>query len=178
MTGAGRMVWLSSVLLSALLAASAAQAQDQAESDVYAVVIEIWPLDGEPNGYYCPPDQGEDVICLGASILVQKGGLERAISQDFSRTDPRVHAATTRDVDGRYIRFRMIGGHAWRRIPNGRYLAVIEPTAQNYIYVQWYEGQSGDRACFPDEVIAHYGDRLDLPEMLSDHAGRTCFDLG
>jgi len=51
-------------------------AQD-AQPDVFAAIIDVWPLDGEYDGYHCPLDLAEDEICLGSSILIQKGGLAR-----------------------------------------------------------------------------------------------------
>lgn len=147
-----------------------------ASSGVYPAIIEIWPLDGEYDGYYCPPDPEGDDICLGASILIQKGSLSRLIGECISRADPRLQGAVRRDVDGQYMRFRMIGGHAARRIAAGRYLAVIEPTEQGYVYVQWRAPYSGGRACFPAELMAHYGDRLGLAGAAASADGQTCVD--
>lgn len=143
--------------------------------DVYPAIIDIWPLDGEYDGYYIPADVDCSVtICLGDSILIQKGSLDRVIAGNLNRGDPRLRAARGRDTDGQFLRFRMIGGHAARRIAEGRYLAVIEPTDQGYVYVQWREEYSGGRACFPADVMAHYGDRLHLGDARSGADGETC----
>ena len=144
--------------------------------DVFPAIIDVWPLDGEYDGYYCPPDPEGEFICLGASILIQKGSLLRLIGDSLSRSDPRLATAGRRDADGQYIRFRMIGGHAMRRIPAGRYLAVIEPTDQGYVYVQWRQPYSGGRACFPADVMAHYGTRLGLAGATAGADGETCVD--
>ena len=170
------MLRCATILATSLLCAPLAA--QEAEPQVYAAIIDIWPLDGEYDGYYCPPDPEGDAICHGASILIQKGGLDQIISPGLSRTDPRLHAASDRDTDGQYLRFRMIGGHAARRIADGRYLAVLEPTAASYIYVQWRAAYTGGLACFPADVMAHYGDRLALTGAQANEAGELCFDLG
>jgi hypothetical protein len=164
-------------LLAAVLATASLAVAEPAEpvEDVYAAIIEIWPLKGEYSGSYWPPGCDEEgAICLGANVLIQKGGIERFVGAPLSRADRRLRSAQGRDADGSYVRLRLIAGHARIRVPPGRYVAVLEPTDEGYVFVQWRGSLRGTRACFPRETLQHYGDRLLLTLGPPDGEGRRC----
>ena len=162
------------LLIGALCLPGVARADAQREQ-VYAAVITIEPRDGESNGdYYCPPPESEDDICFGATLLIQRSQIERYIGSRPKSGDPWIKAAQRFDVDGAYFRLKLIGGHAMRRIPAGHYLAVLEPTDKDYIFVQWYERLDRRRTCFKKDLIEHYGARLTLPIGPPDKDGARC----
>jgi hypothetical protein len=158
------------LLLSAIAFATPARAN---EPDVYAAIVNVQPRDGQYDGYYCPPDDGES-ICLGDSILIQRSSIVRFIGKRPSRDDPRFIAASGFDVDGPFVRVRMIGGHARRRIPSGQYIAILELTDKNYLFAQWYDLKSVAKGCFPSGLMAHYGARLNYSSMKPKKDGRMC----
>jgi hypothetical protein len=142
--------------------------------EVFAAIISIKPGDGEYSGYYCAPFQDENDICLGASILIQRGSVDRYIGNLPDRRDPRLKSARRSDVDGAYFRIKMIGGHAMRRIRPGRYLAIVEPTNDGYFFAQWYESYSETKGCFPEEVVDHYNKRLSFDRLKLREDGSRC----
>jgi hypothetical protein len=168
----------AAIYAAAALALSEGQAADPLPIEkVYAAIVSIEPRDGEYDGYYCPPedpnDEGE-TICLGASILIQRGAIEGFIGARPDKSDPWIKAAHRTDVDGAYVRLRMIAGHARRRVPAGRYLAVLEPTDKGYFYLQWYESVREAKGCFPSHLVEHYGARLELQQLKPATDGGRC----
>jgi hypothetical protein len=142
--------------------------------DVFAVVISIEASDGEYAGYYCPPLESEDDICHGASILIQRGAIERFVDNRPNHRDARFKSASRSDVDSTYYRLKMIGGHAQRRLPAGRYLAIIEPTNETHIFVQWYEQYREAEGCFSKEVVDHYKPRISFDRLKLREDGSRC----
>lgn len=166
------------VLAAAMFAASATGATDTEESDepeVFAAVFELHDDPAEYDGYYCPPDPDENSICLGASILIQKGEIVRYLGAEPPRNHALLRKARGGDVYGDYLRFRMIAGHSVSRVLPGRFVAVLEPTANGYVFVQWKEDMTHGRPCLPSFVVAHYGDRLDLSSGSEKADGSVCF---
>ena len=160
------------------LAAGAAgplSAEGNDEPEVFAAVFELHDDPAEYDGYYCPPAPDENSICLGASILIQKGEVVRYLGAEPPADAPMIRKARGGDVYGDYLRFRMITGHAVKRVLPGRFVAVLEPTDNGYIFVQWKEGLSHGRPCLPDFVVEHYGDRLDLSTGSEKTDGSVCF---
>ena len=163
----------SFVFAASLLAPTVAHADSQTEV-VFAAIITIEPGDGEYAGYYCPPPESEDEICLGASILIQRGTIDRFLGNHPVSTDPRMKKAWRSDVDGSYYRMKLIGRHAMRRFPAGRYLAILEPTDDDHIFVQWKYSFGDSKGCFPKYTVDHYASRISFDRLKLREDGRRC----
>jgi hypothetical protein len=61
------------------------------------------------------------------------------------------------------------------RIAAVRRLAVLEPTASGYWYVQWQTEIRRGRACLDAQAIARY--RIVIPLRAPDRNGEICFRL-
>jgi hypothetical protein len=168
------MLGRTSIVAVALSLFPAHAADSIAPAKVYAAIVRLEPQNGKYDGYYCQSDDDENSICLGASILIQRGSIERYIGARPDLKNPWIKAANLADVDGSYVRLRMIAGHAQRRVSAGRYLAVVEPTDKGYYFLQWYEKVRETAGCFPKNVVEHYGARLQLQQLKPDADGGRC----
>lgn len=119
---------------------------------------------GYPNGdAYCPPDiDWETEICLGASIVIHRGRIER-----------RYGWSDNVDHKWRARKFKEIGGHAVRRVEGGRWVAVIEQTDRDHWYVQWKAPIEHRRFCLPEAMVAHY--QLKAPPSIGSQDGASCY---
>ena len=119
-----------------------------------------------PDLYYCPPlEDGqteENMICLGASYLDHPGHVVRLLAQspEFVATDRQI--------------FRRIGGHAARRGPGGRVIALLENTDSGYVWMPWFGQIEHGTACLPTALIARFA--LVLPaNARGGENGERCF---
>lgn len=161
--------------LFAVVGGGGSAAEDAGQPEVFAAVFELRDEQGQDDGYYCSPDLPDDAICLGSSILIQKGVLVRYLGEKPPANDPKIRKARGADVYGKYVRFRMIGRHAAMQVEPGRYVAVLEPTENGYLFVQWKEALTHGRPCLPGYIVEHYGSRLSLPVVPEEPGGSVCF---
>jgi hypothetical protein len=161
------------LLFTPCIAPSIALADDQTEY-VFAAIISIEARDGEYAGYYCEPLESAEEVCLGASILVQRGAVEKFVGKRPDRRDARFKSASRSDVDSTYYRLKMVGNHAQRRMPAGRYLAILEPTSEGHIFVQWYEQYGQAEGCFSKDVVDHYRARISFDRLKLRDDGSRC----
>ncbi len=131
------------------------------------VILALIDLErGYPNGgWICPPesDDGEESICLGASIVMHSGRVGR-----------RYGGSDNVDPGWRAARFKAIGGHAVRWVEGGRWLAIIEQTDENYYYVQWKTAAVRNRFCLPQTVIDRYNIEA-TPRFTLNRDGDRCY---
>jgi predicted DNA-binding transcriptional regulator AlpA len=98
------------------------------------------------GGSFCPPPEGPDEICLGASIVQGSAEILRYLS-------PRPEG--WRDP-GRFPQVRFIGGHAVRWVDAGVRLEILEQTAENYLWRVWSASIEDDLVCLPQALVARF----------------------
>ena len=163
------------VALASLGVSSTAQEKVlEAEPDVFAAFIELRDENAEYDGDYCPPTTNKNEICLGSSILIQKGTILRILSGKAFPDDSRIKLASGEDERGEFVRFRFIAGHASIRARGGRHLAVLEPTDEGYVFLQWKRSNTNGQPCFPKALMEHYGDRLNIEVGETTESGTRC----
>jgi hypothetical protein len=118
------------------------------------------------GGSYCPPPEGPDEICLGASIVQGSAKIIRYLS-------PRPQGWR---YPGRFPQVRFIGGHAVRWVDTGVRLEILEQTAENYLWRVWSASVDDDLVCLPQALIARFQIRTSL--RYRSRAGQeNCFRL-
>jgi hypothetical protein len=167
------MGWASFTALYVLLASGSAGAEpfsltSPAEGQwgrlVLAVVDHNRAL--PTGGSYCPPPEGPDEICLGASIVQGSAEIVRYLS-------PRPQGWR---YPGRFPQVRFIGGHAVRWVDTGMRLEILEQTAENYLWRVWSASVDDDLVCLPPALIARFQIRTSL--RYRSRAGQeNCFRL-
>jgi predicted DNA-binding transcriptional regulator AlpA len=118
------------------------------------------------GGSYCPPPEGPDEICLGASIVQGSAEIVRYLS-------PRPEGWR---YPGRFPQVRFIGGHAVRWVDAGVRLEILEQTAENYLWRVWSVPAGDDLVCLPRDLIARFRIRTSI--RYRSRAGQeNCFRL-
>lgn len=112
------------------------------------------------GGYYCPPTEDPEDICLGHEIVEGGGEIIRYLApptEGWLRT-------------GRRQRFRFTGGHAVRWVDSPRSVAIIEQTEAGHRWIAWSTPLERGWACFPQTVVDHF--QLVPSHPWQDHEGK------
>lgn len=106
-------------------------------------------------------EDGSTTIDLGQTILQHRG---------------RVVSILAGPAMAERSRFRRTAGHAVKRSSGGRFVAILEPTASGYTFVQWSAPVVGGQACIPEFARAHYRVTFAVPRS-ADANGDICVEL-
>lgn len=98
------------------------------------------------GGYFCPDDESPDAVCIGATIVEGPMRIVRILSGP---------PETWRAVPGR-PRVRFLAGHAVRSAPAGRFLALLEQTANGYYWRVWSTPVRRGWACVDGTVMTRF----------------------
>jgi hypothetical protein len=131
---------------------------------VALAVVHFSGSDDLADGYYCPPPESPDEICLGATMFYQGGWIRRVIaaSPDFG--------------SGRAGRFKTIGGHAMTAIGEDTYVAILERTESRYTWVPWRVQLTAGKGCVPEDVLKRFSVVLP-PDARAGEDGELCVDV-
>lgn len=113
------------------------------------VILDLEEGRVSPDGYYCPPDLTSEEICLGSDFVHHRG-----------RARPVAVQNTFGDLARQRV-FRLVGRHGGISYPGGRFVAIVERTANGYAWAAWHARVERRLACIPTGVIEYF--RIVLP---------------
>jgi hypothetical protein len=135
--------------------------------NLYLVHIVLPAAKRHPSEYYCPMNEnGEQEICLGATIVYRTGTIKKTIA-----------AYTAEAIGRRSVRVKGLGPHAAKRVGGSEVVALLEKTDDGYWWMPMTWEIEDREFCLDDDFVERFTVKLQLDPVDSDK-DESCFRLG